>query len=108
MQNPPPTEDDKASISTENVGDDPHLNRTVNARRKAAKRTLPWDLSVNELELMSPQQGEDIPARKKPRLEEPLPATTEEELERQRHMTFRRVFLLLLPPMMMMTMMMQM
>jgi hypothetical protein len=39
-------------------------------RRKAAKRTLPFDLAAEEL-LVS--QAEDNPARKKPRLEEPLP-----------------------------------
>jgi hypothetical protein len=76
-----PTEDDdddEASISTENEGEDPNLNDTFIVRRKAAKRTLPWDLSVDELELMSPQQAEDIRATKKPRLEEPISASTDE------------------------------
>jgi hypothetical protein len=49
-------------------------------RRKAAKRTLPFDLTAEELLLVSsqPPQDEDIPARKKPRLEEPLPTTADE------------------------------
>jgi hypothetical protein len=72
----------EASISTENVreGPDENLNRTVAARRKAAKRTLPWDLAAGELNLLpsSSLQVEVIPARKKPRLEEPLPTTTDE------------------------------
>jgi hypothetical protein len=47
--------------------------------RKAAKRTLPWDLVAGELHLMSPPQLEDIrAARKKPRLEEPFSASTNE------------------------------
>jgi hypothetical protein len=73
-------DDDEASISMEeNVRDDPNPNPIVAARRKAAKRTLPWDLAAGELDLVSPQ-AEDIPAaaRKKPRLEEPLPTTTDE------------------------------
>jgi hypothetical protein len=57
-------------------------NLTVIARRKAAKRTLSWDLETGELDLVSspPLQAEDIPAaaRKKPRLEEPLPTATDE------------------------------
>jgi hypothetical protein len=73
-------EEAEASISTENVGDDPDLNRTVAVRRKAAKRTCPWDLAVEELELVSsqPPQDEDIPATKKRRLEEPFSASTDE------------------------------
>jgi hypothetical protein len=54
-------------------------NRTVNIRRKAAKRTLPFELTEEELELVSlPPPDEEIPARKKPRLQEPLPVTTDE------------------------------
>jgi hypothetical protein len=75
-------EDVEASISTENAreGPDENLNRTSTVRRKAAKGTLPWDLKAGELDLVSPQsQAEEIAAaRKKPRLEEPLPTTTDE------------------------------
>jgi hypothetical protein len=90
MQSPPTsTEDNEASVTTENEIDDPNLNRTVTMRRKAAKRTLPFDLVAEELLLvpslsLSPQaeaslQAEGIPvARKKPRIEEPLPITTDE------------------------------
>jgi hypothetical protein len=42
--------------------------------RKAAKRTFPWDLQADEIELvLPPPQREVIPARKKPRHEEPTP-----------------------------------
>jgi hypothetical protein len=70
----------EASIPTENVGDSPNLT-SVAVRRKAAKRTLPWGLKVGELHLvpsLSPPQAEDIPATKKPRLEEPFSATVDE------------------------------
>jgi hypothetical protein len=70
------TEDDEASTPTESVRDDPNMNRTVKERRKAAKHTLPWDLKEGELDLVL--QEEDTPARKKPRLEEPLLATSDE------------------------------
>jgi hypothetical protein len=83
MQGPPtPTENNEASVPMENVRDDPDLNRTVSLRRKAAKRTLPWDLAAGELDLMSsspPPQAEDIPAaRKKRRIEEPFPTSSDE------------------------------
>jgi hypothetical protein len=42
-------------------------------RRKAAKRTLPWDLAEDEIRL-----AEDIRATKRPRLEEPLRTSTDE------------------------------
>ncbi len=46
-------------------------------RRKAAKRTLPWDLAAEEIELaIPPQQDEDIQETKRPRLEEPPPTTS--------------------------------
>jgi hypothetical protein len=45
----------------------------IATKHKAAKRTLPWDL---KLDLVS--QDADNPARKKQRLEEPLPETTDE------------------------------
>jgi hypothetical protein len=84
-----PTEDAEEvepTIPTEIVSNGPsrpNLNATptVAARRKAAKRTLPWDLKAGELDLVSPTpqpQAELIPARKKPRLEEPFSASTDE------------------------------
>jgi hypothetical protein len=89
MQNPPsPAKGDEAPIPTEIVsnGDsnEPHSSDdgTVALRRKAARRSLPWDLAAGELDLASPPppppQDEDIPARKKRRLEEPLPTKTDE------------------------------
>jgi hypothetical protein len=49
-------------------------------RRKAAKRTLPWDLKPGELDLVSPQQQtEDIQATKKPRLETPIATAAAED-----------------------------
>jgi hypothetical protein len=78
MQNP--TDQAEASMPTEttltNNDNGPDWNRPVKVRRKAAKRTLPFDLTVDELDLVSPPQAEDIPVRKKPRLEKPLPTTT--------------------------------
>jgi hypothetical protein len=84
MQNPTDQAEAAASIPSEaTVTDDsPNMNRTVQVRRKAAKRTRPFDLSEEELHLMSslppPPQAEDIPApaRKKRRIEEPLSTTT--------------------------------
>jgi hypothetical protein len=78
---PDPTDQAEASIPTENVRDDANLNRTFIVRRKAAKRTFPWDLAAGELNLVSPPprpQAEDIPAAKKPRLQEPFSASTNE------------------------------
>jgi hypothetical protein len=76
-----PTEGAEASIPTENVGDedgdDPNLNGTFAVRRKAAKRTLPWNLEAEELELVPPSHAEATPATKRPRLEEPFSATTD-------------------------------
>jgi hypothetical protein len=96
MQAPRPTDQAEAPIPPVTVSNDPippeivregpdeNLNGTVIVRRKAAKRSLPFDLAAGELHehlmpsLWSPQ-AEDIPAvaRKKPRLEEPLPTTTD-------------------------------
>jgi hypothetical protein len=76
MQEPTEDEDDEASVSTENAREDPNLNDTFVVRRKAGKRTLPWDLAVDELEIVSPQQAEDIRATKRPRLDEPSSAST--------------------------------
>jgi hypothetical protein len=78
MEKPTKDDDDEASISMENVREDPNLNDTFLVRRKAAKRTLPWDLAADELELVSPQQAEDIRATKRSRLEEPPSASTDE------------------------------
>jgi hypothetical protein len=60
---------------------DENPDRPSAVRGRATKRTLPWDLAGGELDLVSPMpptQAEDIPARKKPRLEEPLSASTDE------------------------------
>jgi hypothetical protein len=73
-----PTEDVAASIPMEHVRDDPLLSADS---RKAAKRTFPWDLSVGEINLASPPpppQDEAIHAAKKPRVETPLPTSTDE------------------------------
>jgi hypothetical protein len=85
MQNPTDQVDTEASVATDttSINSGPNWNRTVAVRRKAAKRTHPFDLAAEELHLvpsssLSPQAG-DIPlARKKPRLDEPLPAVTNE------------------------------
>jgi hypothetical protein len=76
------TEDDEPPIPIDTVSNDPNMNR------KAAKRTIPWDLAAEELLIvpsssssssssLSPQ-AEEILARKKPRLEEPFPKTADE------------------------------
>jgi hypothetical protein len=57
------------------VRDGPNPNRTFAVRRNAAKRGAPWDLKLGDVNLMSPQQAEDIPATKRARLEEPFSAT---------------------------------
>jgi hypothetical protein len=83
MQNPTDQAETEASIPTDTTEDSngTHWERTVDVRRKAAKRTHPFDLTAEELLIvpsssLSPQD-EDIPARKKPRLEEPLPTTVD-------------------------------
>jgi hypothetical protein len=79
MQGPTttPTEDDEASIPTEHERNGPSMNPTITVRRKAAKRTLPWKLAADEIQLaLSPPQDEDTRATKRPRLEEP--ASTDE------------------------------
>jgi hypothetical protein len=86
MQAPPPPPTNQAEAEAEAIipmeivsNEDANMNGTVIISRKAAKRTLPWDLNAEELLLLSsqPPQAEDIPAaRKKQRLEEPLPTTT--------------------------------
>jgi hypothetical protein len=73
---------DEASVPTENGGDDPDLNVTVAVRRKAAKRTFPFELAAEELLLVSSSslspQAEDIPVTKKPRVEDPISASKDE------------------------------
>ena len=74
----------EASIPTETAINGPHQNplRTVTLRRKAAKRSESWHNKPPPLPQniavplpLSPQT-EGIPARKKPRVEEPLPTMT--------------------------------
>eukprot|EP00978_Attheya_sp_CCMP212_P015954 scaffold41423_cov34-Attheya_sp.AAC.2 len=80
IQGPPtPTEDDEAPIPTEHVRISPNLNRTVIVQRKAAKRTFPFELAIDEIQLASSQrQAEGILDRKRPRLEKPSPTSTNE------------------------------
>jgi hypothetical protein len=65
MQAPPTlTEDeDEAPVPPETESNDASMNTGI-VRRKAAKRTLPWDLNAGELDLVSspPAQAEAIPA----------------------------------------------
>jgi hypothetical protein len=59
----------------------PNLNRTFTLRRKAAKRTdlePPSQSIAVSLSLSLSPQAEEISARKLPRVEEPLPTTTDE------------------------------
>jgi hypothetical protein len=73
------TEDVEASIPTEHaVRNGPHLSA---GNRKAAKRTFPWELAADEIQLALPRlQDEDDYTRetKRPRLEEPVPTSTDE------------------------------
>jgi hypothetical protein len=108
LQGPPstPTEDNEASTPTEHVRNGPYLNRTFTVRRKAAKRTFPWELTADEIQLASPpphvprrslrarleidrlgdyvdtledlQQSSDVRETKRPRLEEPVPTSIDE------------------------------
>jgi hypothetical protein len=75
------------SLPIEEVEAEAIIPMEIVSNDSAAKRTHPWDLAAGELHLMSSQppptpqpQDEDIPAVaiKKPRLEEPLPTTTDE------------------------------
>jgi hypothetical protein len=76
MQNPTEQAEAEASIPTdETVSNGPNLNRTVTVRRKAAKRSERW-----YQHLTAPLS---MPARKKPRVEEPLPTTTTDEAARK-------------------------
>jgi hypothetical protein len=81
MQNP--IDQAEASISTETVREGPNLNRTVSVQRKATKCSESWylvpPLPQNTAVPLPPSpQGGDIPERKKPRLDEPLPTATDE------------------------------
>jgi uncharacterized protein (DUF2237 family) len=83
MQNP--TEEAETFVPTETVlSNGRNLNPTVAVRRKAAKRSEPWYLAPpppqNLAAPLPPSpQAEDIPARKKQRLEdEPLTRATDE------------------------------
>jgi hypothetical protein len=87
LEDPPtlPTEDDEASIppTEHDVPTGPNLNQypTITVRRKAAKRTFPFDLKIGEtiqLGLPRPPQAENILARKKPRLGEHHSTSTDE------------------------------
>ena len=51
LSSTPTTEDDAASIPAEHVRNGPDLNQypTFTVRRKAAKRTFPWDLAAGEI-----------------------------------------------------------
>jgi hypothetical protein len=88
MQNPTDQAETEASVPTETTvySNGTHWDRTVNVRRTAAKRTNPFHLTAEELLIVpssssssssSPPQDEDIPARKKQRLEEPFPKTAD-------------------------------
>jgi hypothetical protein len=82
MQNPT-----KASIPMETTV----TNNGSKWNRKVNVRTLPFDQTEEELELVSPPpQDEDIPARKRPRLEEPFPTTTDKLLEKLLHLTLQK------------------
>jgi hypothetical protein len=71
---PSPTDQAEASIPTETVRESSNQNLTLTVCRKAAKRSESWYQTTSEPLL--------TPARKKPRLEEPLP-TTADEVDRE-------------------------
>jgi hypothetical protein len=77
---PDPSEQAGAFVPTENVRNGPNVNMsgtTFTVRRKVAKRIYPWDLPASEVHLVQ-VVPEGIPAKKKPRLEEQFPTTTDE------------------------------
>jgi hypothetical protein len=80
MQNPTDHAGTEASIPREAAvsNNDTNMNGAVIVRRKPAKRTLPFDLAAEPSSSFSPQAEDIPPARKKPRLEENLPTTTDE------------------------------
>jgi hypothetical protein len=70
------TEDDEASVPTQHLRNGPILSA---GSRKAAKRTFPSDLTVEDIQLaLPPLQDEDIQEKKRPRLEKPSFASTDE------------------------------
>jgi hypothetical protein len=78
----PSTDQVEAPIPTEPVINGPNLNLTVTVRRKVAKRSDPLFIAPSPQTIPTPPppspQAEEIPARKKRRIEEPLPTTTDE------------------------------
>jgi hypothetical protein len=54
------------------------MSGTFAERRKGTKRAVPWTLTSRDIKGVSQQEAEDIPARKKPRLNEPFSTTTGE------------------------------
>jgi hypothetical protein len=66
----PPETGSNDPIPPETGSNDANMNRSVKVRRKAAKRTFPFDLTIEELNVVP-----HIPARKKRRLEESHPTT---------------------------------
>jgi hypothetical protein len=78
MQNPTDQAETSIPAETTAINNVPNWIRTVKVPRKAAKRTLPFDFTGEQLNHMTSPQAEGIPARKKPRLEEPLPTTTDQ------------------------------
>jgi hypothetical protein len=79
----------EASLTTEPMINSLNLNRAVTVHRKAAKRTDPLFIAPppppqNIAVPFSPSpQAEEFPARKKPRIEEPLPPTSTDEAGRK-------------------------
>jgi hypothetical protein len=64
--------------------DGPNLSRTVTVYRKATKRTLPWNLTAGELDLVSSRpQVVDMRATKKQRIEEPVFFASTDEAARK-------------------------
>jgi hypothetical protein len=66
-----PPEHVRSSLN-ENLNGTTVTIHTATVTRKAAKRTLPWDLAAGELDLVS------SPPKKKPRLEDPFSASTDD------------------------------
>jgi hypothetical protein len=63
MQNP--TDQAVTSIPTKTVTaiNSPNLNRAFTLRRKVAKRTLPWELTADEIQLALPPPHDAVPRR---------------------------------------------
>jgi hypothetical protein len=87
MQNP--TDQAETPIPTETTASEAsNLNRTVTVRRKATKCSERWYQNI-AAPLLPSLQGEDIPARKKRRVESLFPQQQTKLLERLLHLTFR-------------------